>query len=74
MSKTYTYEHKGFVLQQSSCNWQYAIFEIEKGQWCVHAACTKKLTRQEAIDNIERYIEMISCKELWNEKEKADKV
>jgi hypothetical protein len=59
MSKTYTYEHKGFALQQWSDNWHYMIFEIETGQRCIHVPCTKKLTIQEAIDNIERYIKMI---------------
>ena len=65
MSKTYTYEHKGFALQQTSYNWHYSIFEIETGQWCVHASCTEKLTKDEAIKRIEAYIETISCKELW---------
>lgn len=58
MSKTYTYEHKGYVLEQTSYNWHYMIFNQTTGAWVCHAACTKKLSEQEAKERIDRFLEL----------------
>lgn len=52
----YEYEHKGYVLQQTSYNWHYLIFDAESGQCLLHASCTAKLTEEEAKDHIERFL------------------
>ena len=56
--KTYRYEHKGYILEQTSYNWHYMIFDKETGQWVSHASCTKKLTKKEAEESIELFLKL----------------
>ena len=58
--KTYTYEHKGYILEQTSYNWHYMIFKKDTGQWVCHAQCKKKLTEEEAKQSIECYLKLIN--------------
>lgn len=66
--RMYDYEHRGYVLQQTSYNWHYMIFELETGQCVLHASCTEKLTEKEAKEHIDLYIE--NHKKLIKEIEK----
>ena len=49
-----TFEHKGYVLQQSNYTNHYMIFK--NNSVVLHASCTGKLTENEAKEHIERYI------------------
>ena len=57
--KTYTYEHKGYILEQTSYNWHYMIFKADTGDWVSHASCNKKLTEDAAKEAIDFYLELI---------------
>ena len=54
----YEYKHKGYVLQQTSYNWHYLIFDLESGQCVLHASCTSKLTEEEAKERIEAFLKL----------------
>ena len=55
--EVYTYEHKGYTLQQTSYNWHYMIIKDDK--MVMHCQCGKKLTEQEAKESIEFYLDLI---------------
>lgn len=59
---TYTYEHKGYILQQTTYNWHYMIFD-KIGNLRMHASCKKKLSKKEAVNIIEAYLYMAEHKE-----------
>lgn len=54
---TNTYEHKGFILQQTDYNWHYMIFD-SVGNLKMHVQYRKKLSKKEAIGIIEDYLYM----------------
>ena len=47
--KTYIYEYGPYLLEQTSYNWHYMIFEKYTRKMVLHASCTKKLTKKQAI-------------------------
>ena len=47
--KTYIYEYGPYLLEQTSYNWHYMIFEKRTEKMVLHASCTKKLTKKQAI-------------------------
>lgn len=49
----FTHEHNGYVLQQSSYNWNYMIFK--KGKMVIHCQCNYKLSKEEANKIIEEW-------------------
>ena len=49
----FTHEHDGYVLQQSSYNWNYMIFK--KGKMVIHCQCDYKLSKEEANKIIEEW-------------------
>lgn len=55
-----TFEHKGYVLQQSDYNNHYMIFK--DGQWVCHCQCTEKLNKKKAEENIDFFIDLINGK------------
>ena len=57
--ETYSYEHEGYILQQTAYNWHYMIIDPKESKAVMHASCTKKLTEQEAKEAIEFYLELI---------------
>lgn len=59
MSKTFTYEHKGFILQQSSYNWHYMIIDPKRDKMVLHASCAKPLTEDEAKAAIDAYLTLV---------------
>ena len=56
MAKEYRYEHRGYVLVQTSYNWHYVIRESQSGRMVAHSSCTVQLTEQEAKQRIEDYL------------------
>ena len=58
LSQLYTYRHRGYVLQQTSFNWHYMIFDEETGGMVLHASCTEKLSEEEAKKHIDMYIDL----------------
>ena len=54
--RIYEYEHNGYILQQSSYNNHYMIFEAESGKLVLHVSCESKLTEEEAKERIDLYI------------------
>ena len=56
--KLYTYEHRGYILQQSSYNWHYFIFDGKTEQAVLHAQCTSKLTEEEAREHIDNFLRL----------------
>lgn len=54
----YTYEHRGYILQQSSYNWHYFIFDGKTEQAVLHAQCTSKLTEEEAREHIDNFLRL----------------
>jgi hypothetical protein len=64
----YTYEHRGYILQQSSYNWHYFIFDGKTEQAVLHAQCTSKLTEEEARERIDGYLKLIG---EWGNHEKG---
>ncbi len=67
MSDTFTYEHKGYILQQTSYNWHYMIIDPKTDRMVLHAACTEKLTEDEAKEAIEGYLKLTQID--WGEDE-----
>lgn len=53
----YTYEHRGFVLQQTSYNWHYMIINAN-GRPVMHCQYSEKLTEDEARQTIDDYLEL----------------
>lgn len=53
----YTYEHRGFVLQQTSYNWHYMIINAN-GRPVMHCQYNKKLSEDEAKRMIDDYLEL----------------
>ena len=56
MSKTYTYEHKGYVLEQTDVNWHYMIREADTGRSVMHCQCAAQLSEDEAKQHIEDFL------------------
>lgn len=56
--ETYTFRHKGYILQQTSYNWHYIIAEEATGETVMHAQGTEKLTEAEAQKAIEACIQL----------------
>lgn len=56
--KIYTFEHKGYLLQQSSYNWHYMIFDLSTDKMVMHSQCERKLTEDEAKKSIDTYLEL----------------
>lgn len=57
MIKMYNYKHKGYYLQQTSNDWHYTITEIETNKCICHCPFGRKMTKEEAIKHIEKYME-----------------
>jgi septal ring factor EnvC (AmiA/AmiB activator) len=53
----YTYEHRGFVLQQTSYNWHYMIINSD-GRPVMHCQYSEKLSEDEAKRMIDDYLEL----------------
>lgn len=53
-----SWEHKGYVLQQSSINNHYMIFDGNTGKVVMHSQYGEKLTEEEAKKRIDDYIQM----------------
>lgn len=63
----YTYEHKGYALQQTSYNWHYMIIDPKTDKMVMHVSCTEKLTEDEAKAAIEGYLKLTQID--WGEDE-----
>ena len=50
------WEHKGYTLVQTDYNWHFGIFDAN-GKMVFHAQCTKRLTDEEAIEQIKSFIQ-----------------
>lgn len=59
MSKTYTYEHRGYLLRQTSYNWHYTIVDTARNKMVMHCQCGQKLTEDEAKEAIDFYIDFV---------------
>lgn len=55
-----TFEHKGYVLQQSDYNNHFMIFKDDK--MVCHSQCTEKLDQKKAEENIDFFIDLMSGK------------
>jgi hypothetical protein len=71
MSKIYNHKHKGYLLQQTSYNWHYAIIDCKTNEWVCHVQYTRKLTEEEARECIDRYLELINKKELFEDESES---
>lgn len=56
--EVYTYEHKGYLLQQTSYNWHYMIIDLSTNKMVMHCQCSKKLTEDTAKESIEFYLKI----------------
>ena len=65
--RVYTYEHNGYVLQQSSYNWHYMIIDTKTDKMVMHVSCTEKLTEDEAKKAIDALLKLTPID--WGEDE-----
>jgi hypothetical protein len=58
MKRGIVVEHKGYILQQGSYSPHYMIFKADTNECVMHCSCTKYLTEEQAIEHIDRFIEI----------------
>jgi hypothetical protein len=58
MKRGIVVEHKGYILQQGSYSPHYMIFDAKTNECVMHCSCTKYLTEKQAIEHIDRFIEI----------------
>ncbi len=57
------FQHKGYTLRQFNNIWHYQIIDDASGKTVLTAACTKKLTQDEAAEIIDNFIAQLQQKE-----------
>ena len=51
-------KHKGYILNQNEYDNHYIIIDISASRMCCHVQYDKKLTKEEAKEAIERFLEI----------------